>query len=370
MMQRTLIAFVVEATSGGTKRHVVDALEGLASDGWRCLLLHADHRSDRRFAHERGLLARLGVDCQAIEMPHGPSPTAALAAGSRAASLIARSAQGAPVVVHGHSSLGGVVARAASVLLRLRGGRIRCVYTPHCPITMSPFTGSAVHGVYLLAESVLACATDAIVAVGREEAAHLRRWPGARRRVVTIPNGISTRPLMVAGTRREGVLWVGRLSRQKDPLAAIRIAARLPGARLTMVGDGELRIDAERAARGAEGRVLLAGWQDDIDPWYRSAAAVLVTSVYEGFPYSVLEAMAAGCPVIGFRCPGVSELLAGTGNLLLDREDPQATDRITRFLARTDLPAIGADNQNLVGQRYSLRLMTSRLDLLYRRLLA
>lgn len=103
---------------------------------------------------------------------------------------------------------------------------------------------------------------------------------------------------------RGGLLWVGRLSTVKDPLAALAVAEQLPEVRLTLVGDGELRasVDGYLAARPTLARRVsrqphLA--RGDLYELMRRSAALLVTSRSESFGMVAIEALAHGCVVVG-----------------------------------------------------------------------
>jgi glycosyltransferase involved in cell wall biosynthesis len=127
--------------------------------------------------------------------------------------------------------------------------------------------------------------------------------------------------------RRNEILFVGRLVAVKglDLLldAAAVCMAQDPGLMLRIVGTGELRgALEERAARaGIRGRVLFEGHAADTAGFYAAARVAALTSHYEGFPNVLVEALAAGTPVVSVACesgpaeivqPGVNGFLVGT----------------------------------------------------------
>jgi glycosyltransferase involved in cell wall biosynthesis len=126
------------------------------------------------------------------------------------------------------------------------------------------------------------------------------------------------------------VLAVGRLVAQKDFGLAITAFARVrtPGARLVIVGEGPERPRLARliAELGLEERVELAGYAADVRPMLDRARALLVSSRFEGYGAVVIEALAAGRPVVATPCGGaVTELLAGgTAGIVAAGRDPQA----------------------------------------------
>lgn len=111
------------------------------------------------------------------------------------------------------------------------------------------------------------------------------------------------------------ILCAGRLVAQKDFALALAAFARLerPAARLVLLGDGAERAALERLAMrlGIAGRVEFAGHVADIAPWLARADLFLLSSRFEGYPAVLVEALAAGVPVVATRCsPAIDEILA------------------------------------------------------------
>lgn len=100
------------------------------------------------------------------------------------------------------------------------------------------------------------------------------------------------------------VLFVGRLEEEKNPKGAIdafsKIADEFPGAGLVMVGAGSQRDALMAHARnlGLADKVVFVGYRTDAASLYKAADAMLVTSPYESFGAAIVEALAAGCPVV------------------------------------------------------------------------
>lgn len=115
------------------------------------------------------------------------------------------------------------------------------------------------------------------------------------------------------------VLCVARLDPEKDPLVLLEAFTRLrhPDGRLVLVGDGELAATIEREAMraGLDGRVVLAGFRprDEIPAFLHLADCFVLPSRYEGFPFALTEALAAGVPLVVSDIPQIDELLEGTG---------------------------------------------------------
>jgi glycosyltransferase involved in cell wall biosynthesis len=129
------------------------------------------------------------------------------------------------------------------------------------------------------------------------------------------------------------ILSVGRLSREKGHVDLVRALVRLaelhPALRFktVIVGDGpeRARVEAEAASSGLGERLVFAGHADDVRPFYTTADVLALPSHSEGSPLVLLEAMAAGVPVVANAVGGVPEVATdGETALLVAARDPQA----------------------------------------------
>ncbi len=150
-------------------------------------------------------------------------------------------------------------------------------------------------------------------------------------------------------TNEAVILSVGRLSYEKGHADLIRAGALLaampniPPFRIVIVGDGPERESLSRLATelGIQSRITLAGFQRDTKPYYAMATIVAVPSYSEGSPNVVLEAMAAGLPIVSNRVGGVPEILdEGMTGLMVEPRNPQAmANALSGLLNDADLRA-------------------------------
>jgi glycosyltransferase involved in cell wall biosynthesis len=145
------------------------------------------------------------------------------------------------------------------------------------------------------------------------------------------------------------LLSVGRLSSEKGHMDLVQAFSRIVGMarpsrlRLVIVGDGPERPRVERCCRdlGLTGLVTLTGQQEDVNPYYGIADVFVLPSRSEGCPNVLLEAMAAGVPVVATQVGGVPETVTnGKEAILVKRQDHDGLALATaRILKDADLRA-------------------------------
>jgi glycosyltransferase involved in cell wall biosynthesis len=164
---------------------------------------------------------------------------------------------------------------------------------------------------------------------------------------------------------------VGRLAPPKRPDLALRALAqvreRAPEAELWIVGDGPLRAGAERLAGelGVAEAVRLLGHRDDVPELLATAECALLASDYEGCPFAVVEAMAAGVAVAATDAGGTGELVRpGETGALSAKDDAEGlAHALEQVLAQ---PAeLGAAGRKIAEAELSLDTMVERLVALY-----
>jgi glycosyltransferase involved in cell wall biosynthesis len=179
------------------------------------------------------------------------------------------------------------------------------------------------------------------------------------------------------GPGKKVVLIVGRLSSEKDHGTLLEAMRRLrgiaPEAHLVIAGDGPERPKIEQAIRalGLAGLVTLAGQVPSAEPYYGIADVCVLSSLSEGSPNALLEAMAAGVPVAATAVGGVPEMAAhGESALLVAPGDCEAmTNAIATLLTDEALARRLAERaRSVVLERHAPEARTRRLIEIYRRL--
>ncbi len=258
-----------------------------------------------------------------------------------------------PAIVHTHSSKAGILGRLGASL----AGVPAIVHTVH-GWGFHPGQPPPVRAFYVALERLAARATSRLVAVSRanaETGARARIAPAAAFRVIR--SGVELarfRDAAGSGAFRAelgigpGVPLVGMvacLKPQKLPVDFVRVAARVaekfPAAVFVLAGDGVLRPAVEEAAAraGLGDRFRLLGWRDDPERIVGDLDVLVLTSLHEGLPRVVPEAMAAGRPVVATAVDGTPEAVTDgvTGFLAPPGDVVGLADRVARLLGDADL---------------------------------
>jgi len=288
-------------------------------------------------------------------------------------------------VVHTHSSKAGLLGRIAAAL----AGVPVVVHTVH-GWSFNTTQRAPRRLLYVGLERLAARKTHVLVAVSRRNLEDgLELGIGRPEQYELLRSGIDVESFRAAGVDRDAVraglgfgpghLVVGGvacLKPQKAPLDFVRAAAeahaREPRLRFFIAGDGELRaeVEAEIARCGLGGIVQLLGWRRDVPQLLAAMDAFLLTSLHEGLPRAVLQAMAAGVPVVATDVDGTPEVVEpGVTGWLVPPARPAAA-------ARAVLAAVSdaALRQRVVDEArrrltrdYDIAEMVRRLDRLYLR---
>lgn len=186
----------------------------------------------------------------------------------------------------------------------------------------------------------LLAGADAITVLTPEHADQARAMLGAKPvTVIPLPALDDAAPAPLAPPPGPPlILGVGRLVPEKGFDLLIRALTRLPdpAARLAIVGEGpdRARLTALAASLGVADRVALAGYVADPRAWLDRARLFVLSSRHEGFPAVVVEALAAGRPVVATACTPAVELVRASGGAVVPIDDPAALARaIARLLA-------------------------------------
>jgi glycosyltransferase involved in cell wall biosynthesis len=289
-----------------------------------------------------------------------------------------------PAILHTHMAKAGTVGRIAARTIR---PPMRTVHTFHGHV-LEGYFNKRVERAFVEVERRLARRTDLLIAVSpeiRDELLDLGVGRPSQIEVVPIgldlsaflavdgPSGALRRRLDVAAdVPLIGI--VGRLVPIKDVATMLAATARLPGVHLAVVGDGEDRkaLEAEAALLGIADRVHFTGWWHDVAAAMADLDVVVLTSRNEGTPVSLIEALAAGRPVVGTRVGGVPFVVRdGEFGHLVPPQDPTAVaDRVRAVLDDPDAARrMGERGRAYVRERFGSERLVDDMRRLYADLL-
>ncbi|NMT65289.1 glycosyltransferase [Marinobacter orientalis] len=172
------------------------------------------------------------------------------------------------------------------------------------------------------------------------------------------------RPLLLAAGRLEPV-------KQFDRLVRAWAQADCDG-KLVILGDGSQRSRLNALIRelGAEDSILLPGHEPRIFPWLQAATACIISSSREGFPYIMVEALIAGCPVLSTPVSGVRDFLPQSCIAASDSPEDIATLISTNLAEPGLLTEIQSKSFEQAREQLNLETMVSKTETFYRDLLA
>jgi len=293
-----------------------------------------------------------------------------------------------PDIVHTHTAKAGTLGRLAARLARV-------------PVKIHTFHGHVLEGyfsrpvtrAFLEIERRLARTTDRLVTVSpRLKAQLLAMGIGRPEQVEVVPLGLdlerfrrarpaspTLRPSLGLADGASVLGIVGRLVRIKDHATLFQALARLHtegrGVHLTVVGDGEerARLEGLASSLGLGRRIHFLGWRVDLETILKELDVVICASRNEGTPVALIEAMAAGIPVLSTDVGGVADLVThGLTGWLVSPGDPDAMASGIRHLL-DDGPLRGrlaAAGQAVALDRHDVARLISRVEVLYADLLA
>ncbi len=368
---------VLEPSGGGSGRHFLDLCRSLAERGHSVTAIYSPLRAEERFVAELEALPLQAVHAVAMTRSPSPSDIGAWSAIHR----IVRT--GGPFeIVHGHSSKAGALTR-----LRMPGRHMPRVYTPHAFRTMDPTLGRLGRRIFGGIETLLGrYLTDALICVSHDEYDHAAGDLKIPRPVLhTVVNGAAPPPdghrlemRARLGVKADAFVFgfIGRLSAQKAPERLIgafaRMAADAPQAELAMIGSGPLEEDvrARIDATGFAGRIHLTAEIPGPDA-VQAFDALVMPSRYEAMSYVMLEAAAAGLPMILSDVGGASTVLQSGANGLMvaNADDAGELAGAMREIVAPDRYAQMKTAAEMRRYDYSLEKMVVETERVYRSLL-
>jgi glycosyltransferase involved in cell wall biosynthesis len=297
-----------------------------------------------------------------------------------------RLSQGAPVIVHTHSSKAGILGRTAAWL-----ADIPVVVHSFHGFGFNEFQPWPVRAAYIMAEKITGLMTDSFIFVSRSNMKRAEELGiGKPSQYKLVRSGIDLsefrpKPIDRRLKRRElGIAEDGKLALmvacfkpQKNPVDFVRAAKlvlkEIPDAWFAIAGDGELRPELESAVKeaGIADRFKLLGWRRDVPELMWASDLLVLTSLWEGLPRVYPQAMSAGLAVVGTAVDGGPEaVLDGVNGYLTRPKDYEGIARRVVELFQDDSlrERMAKKGSEMVGE-FDIGKMVKDQEALYRSLL-
>lgn len=187
-------------------------------------------------------------------------------------------------------------------------------------------------------------------------------WSKYLKKIVVMPNFIDTKNIKPSILEEKIIIAVGRLEVEKDFHSLIKaydlVAKKYPDWQLHIYGDGSLKADLQDFInkKGLSDKVILKGAVKNIYEQYSKASIYVHTAVYEGFGFTILEAMAHQLPIVALESVGGVKVLVKdneNGFLIKNRDTELMADKIGELISNNELrKRMGAKSQ-MIANEYS-----------------
>ena len=273
-----------------------------------------------------------------------------------------------PDIVHCHSSSAGILGRLAIK------GKIRTIYTAHgwgFNLGMKPWIKYPV----LFLEKFCAKYTDTYISVAEfVKQLGLKYHLAPESKFKVIYNGVSLLPEVVRSPKNEvDLIFLGRLAEPKKPELTIEAISLLPeevkqNVKFTIIGDGPKKNMLGKIAQDKGIQVEFTGALDreqSISRLNQSDVFIFISS-WEGFPYTILEAMSCGLPIIASDVGGVKEAVNSGNGILIKNEIGQIREAVLKLVNDKELRLkLGEQGRKDTEQKFSLEKMLKEIENIY-----
>jgi len=335
---------VLGTSTGGTGRHVRMLAAGGVAQGLSAEVF-GPAQTDRDFG-----FSAAGAGFTELDIADRPRLRADVRAITRLRRLLRA---WRPDVVHAHGLRAGALAALALAVVRptVHHARSALVVTVH----NAPAAGGVTGAIYQVLERIVARRADSVLCVSPDLEERMRAAGAPRVGRAPVPAGEPANPagdvsaetsasVLGAGPGRPVVLAVGRLAVQKGFGTLLEAAVRWgdiePPPQVVIVGEGPLEAELKNQAARLRVDAVFAGQRGDVPALLAAAAVFVLPSRWEGQPFVLQEALAAGVPVVATRAGGTPQVTGEDAALLVPSADPaRLADAVRAVLTDPGLAA-------------------------------
>lgn len=381
MKKRLKVLQVLEATVGGTRRHVVSILAGIDRERFEVEVAAPAVRyggvTDDSFLAE---VTDLGVPFHMVDLRREIHPWVDLQSIMALYRLMRSNDYD---VIHLHSSKAGFVGRLAA---KLNG--IPTVYTPNGFYFLQADQANWKNSFFLGLERIAGFATDCLIAVSQSEyEAALKAKLVSSSKLRVIPNAIcyedfqpdpapayQMRVKLGLSPQQFVVGVISRYIPQKDPYTIIEVAAKVfehqPNVVFVWCGEGEMRSAVEQRTRdlGIHDKFLFLGFRKDVLSIMQAFDLFLLASIFEGLPYTLLETMSMGIPIVATEVVGTKDVVTHgeTGLLVPPKRADLLASAVLDLISDPDQrKRLGDSARTMIHSKFNVETMVRNIESVY-----
>lgn len=379
-MKKKLV-ILTEALGGGVRRHVLDLLMNLDVEKFEIYFLYGSNRVDSIMKDSLESIEERGINIIEIASFNNNIGFHDIKAFKNIYREIKKIN---PDIVHCHSSKAGALGR---MVAKLQGIKV-IYYTPHAYVFQNPDISPIKKNIYIKIEMFLnKLATTKTINVSKgEKFIAIENRLGSDDKFTVIYNGVN-RDLKLDAYKLENIrkklniededIVVGNIARadyQKNPEEYIEIARSVcnkqTNVKFIFVGDGELLEESRRTVKkyNLEDKIMFLGFSKDTDYILSLCNIFLTTSLYEGMPYSLIEASRAKLPIVATNVAGNNEIVVNKENgYLFNRKNIEdASSIIVNLIKNEDLLLeMRQKSYEVFEERFTLDKMIEKYEKLY-----
>lgn len=279
-------------------------------------------------------------------------------------------------IIHLHSSKAGALGRMAA-----KGLNIPILFTPHGFSFYQQDILAFKRKIYFAMEKVLDKIKKAeFIVSSTNEFNDSVKLTGSSKRVKQISNSVSIPELdcLKSQDMRQNehyIITVGRLTSAKNPLLYLDIVEavtkEMPDTQFVWIGDGELHQSFESEMEKRNLSVIMPGWlqKEQVNEWYKNCTVYIQTSLWEGLPLAVLEAMSYGCALVLSNIPAHEELVQNEQNGVIATSLEEYKQSIIRLLKNPEINRkMGDYSRTIIKNNYGLDRFMSEFAAYYNEL--
>jgi glycosyltransferase involved in cell wall biosynthesis len=377
-----VLHIITRLIGGGADENTIYTLRGLASNNnlYRCFLA-AGIESDM------AVLNRLNSKLPFIIVPSLHRNISPLNDCLALCSLIRLCRKTQCDILHTHTAKAGILGRIAGKI----AGVPVIIHTLHGS-TFHPFINRPARFLYHQLEKLTAHFCNRIISVSSVLArTYVSQGVGKPEQYITVYSGMPLKKYSNATSPKSELLQsLGILSEEKvvgticqlEPRKGVSfflamakaVKENIPGCKFVIVGKGyqQKELEALRDKLGLTTDVIFTGYREDVPDLLSIFRVFVLTSLWEGLPRVLVQAAAAGKPLVAFNVDGVPEIVkdAYNGYLIKPKDLQRLVDKVIYLLKNPDTArAMGRKGRGIVGNRWTMKAMVSQTDRVYRSLL-